>query len=160
MNINREKHLKIVIDELDRAIEGIDRIYDEADNDLKEIIEIAVRWYENKDVKDNPESILYYTFFNDAFHTELGPSYFYGGLGSFLTNCILDDSYYELKWRTLTYDGYPVEGKPWSDAPYVVWANDEHGTKNSAIMLKAMKFAIQQEKEREEWYKEDGEVQS
>ena len=162
MKIDLAKHQKTELDELDRAIGNIERIYDEAinlvkDNDLKEIIEIAVRWYENKETRGDPENLLYYTFFNDAFNTTLGPSHFYGDLGSFLANCLLDDSYYELKWKTFDRDVRPIEGTPWKDEPYVVWASDSNpgATQKSSLLLKAMKFAIQREKDlmakREEW---------
>lgn len=161
MNIDRIKHQKTELDNLESAIQGVERIYDEAinlvkDNDLKEIIEIAVRWYEEKDIKDNCESLLYYTFFDEAFPTTLGPSHFYGSLASFLANCLLDDSYYELNWKKYNSDtgSLDTNGKPWKDKPCVVWGDDKHGSQNSHTMLEAMKFAIKKEKEREALFNE------
>jgi hypothetical protein len=98
-------------------------------------------------------NILYYSFFHEAFPcSERNPTDFYGSLGSFLVNTILDDSYFLVKWNKYNDGGY-IEGVPFVDSPYVVWANDDNGTSDGTKMLEAMRFAIKQDHERTERFK-------
>lgn len=153
LNIDKNRHFKTVTCALFNAIAGIERLHKE--NGLTEIIDIAVDWFETG-------NLLAYTFFNDAIRGKIeDPTDFYSGLGSFLANCILDDSYFAVKWKKYdTHTGNFMDGgEPWKDDPYVVWTGDDDpkATCNSEVMLEAMKFAIKKEEERrkkwEEWEK-------
>lgn len=143
--INNKKHIKKLTSDFKESVSKLKNIYNNnfGRPELKEIIDIAVDWYETGDGS-------YYSFFKKAFPC-IGPNDFYGGLASFLSNCILDDSYYNIKWDKYTDGGYK-RGRAWKDYPYVVWAGDE-GTNKTDLMLKAMKFICTRNKKFEEFYK-------
>jgi hypothetical protein len=145
--IDREKHIERAKADCAAAIEEITETYHKSPI-LREIIDIAVEWFESN-------NSLAYSFFNDAFPAGRNATDFYYSLNSFLINCILDDSFYQVKWkRYVLNSGKFRKGREWIDNPYVVWS-DERGTNKPELMLKAMRFAVEKEKQYlkdiEEW---------
>jgi len=154
ININKEKHCILVNQNFNNAIKNIEELYqyciDRNHTELKEILEIAINWYETNDIS-------YYSFFKKAFRcSDKDPTDFYAGLNSFLSNVILDDSYYEIKWEKYT-DGGLIDGQPYDELsyPHVVWADPDIGTNKAKPMLDIMKFVVEREKAREEYYERE-----
>ena len=146
--INREKHKQYTLKQFNQAIDSMERLRGPEYSDHVEfqlIVNKAIEWYESNNLNA-------YTLFKEVAGTE--PFDFYGDLSGFLVNALLDDSYYELKWKKYYTHlaGWVDGGEAWVDDPCVVWAYDDNpnATQDPKPLLKAMLYLDKKEEERQE----------
>ena len=152
MLIDTEKHRKKMIMSFETAIHDITELHNDHEN-LREIIEMAVAWYESDNVLDH-------SFFRKALGEDFTSTGFFGTLHSFLANTILDDSYYKICWEKFNVgEGEMwIRGTAWVDKPYVMFTHDGDPDRQYTpdLLWKAMKFMDDKDKERTRMFEEMG----
>lgn len=157
MKIDKDKHLKLIINELNSALDYIERLrvgYTE-NKAFHAILEKAIEWYET-------DNINAYIFFHKVFSvSNKDPIEFYDGLASFLVNTLLDDSCFELEWvkYNIKTGHSDLPANEWSEdfsvSVNVLWSHDDSPNRsvNAGLMLKAMEYLEDKDRRREEFDK-------
>lgn len=114
---------------------------------------------------DPEKKQLVYEMFRKAFSYEYLT--FFGSLNSFVGNCLLDDSYFQIEWRKPELKDFQLQWLPGGDFktelttkedpnghPEVIWSKDDNGTQKVELLLEAMDIleerTAQRQKEMEE----------
>lgn len=148
MNIDLERHIKTVTDEVRHAVRRIEELQMRhlRDDPFSKVLNQAIEWYETGGSHGSTDL---YCFFKSVNSNPKDPAGFYNSLRSFLVNTCLDDSYFLIKWEKFSSeDGGWVEGTPYIDKPYVIMTVDHEGASCRAEdLLKIMEFYIKQRDE-------------
>ena len=131
---------------LNNQKDGLDRLIEEnTGSEVGDFIQRVLVWYQDKDRKQ-----LLWEVFHQVF--DLDPILFMGSFGSFVANCLLDDSAFRVEYRKLFVDGkhdlvwekdgyktvLSTKDDPKAE-PVVIRDND--GTQKVALLMEAMDHA-------------------
>lgn len=149
------------INKLNSDREGLERLLkDYHGNPVTDFIIRVLEWYNNKD-----KSQLLWEFTHKAF--DMNPLLFMGSFGSFVGNCLLDDSSFKIEWRKPDLNGYSLKWLPNGEfqtivttkddpkgKPLLVWSGDDDGETDVALIMEAMDILEEREKIRAAKFKE------
>jgi hypothetical protein len=161
------KHVREIYDrakaDLHQDFENIvGLLQDQRFPDVNAFLQKILEW---KYKKGSTHSQLVWEIFHHAIEIE-DEKCFFGSLNSFVSNCLLDDSYFAIEWRkpdylykTEVYGGIEVQAPElqWlpggeiktmlttkddpKGKPVVVWAHDDNGTQDAKLLIEAMDIA-------------------
>jgi hypothetical protein len=108
---------------------------------------------------------MLWEFTHKAF--DMNPLLFMGSFGSFVGNCLLDDSSFKIEWRKPDLNGYSLKWLPNGEfqtivttkddpkgKPLLVRSSDDDGETDVALIMEAMDILEEREKIRAAKFKE------